>query len=592
MIIKTDILKFSLRFVKCRALNFVLFSGIIFSIAACKTQEEATPTKPGTTSREQFKSMFHDAMSEKMIGNYDRATTLFEQCLVLEPTNASVHFALADLYETQGNLPKAIQAANAAYDLDKTNKWYGLKVAQLYFKAGDYEKSASFFSLSITDDEKSLELKYQYAEALINSRQYAKAIVVLDDIEVETGKFAEMSLAKHDMYMMLGEPEKAKAEIDLLLSENPTNVEFRMIVSQYYLDTDQHDKAIAMCQEIITINPEFGEVYFLLGDIEMRSNNVQKAMDFYGTGFSKESVSLERKLYFMNVLMPMAFGYAGPEAKIVEKGLGNAFESIYDPELKNAQLHISYGDYLLKSGNKTAALEQFKIVGSLNSADYNFWKQILELEMDLQDYPNLFIDAQKALELFPSQPEFYLFAGIAGYETGKFNEAEEFLFLGKDLVVNNNPLRAEFYTQLGVMNCVQKKYAEGYANFEEAKKIDPTQAKIYGLKSYYLLEENKISEAETEVAKGLSINPNSIELLYSKGLLLIAKKEFQNAVDVLKTAAAKSPQDGKILELYGDALYLNAQKEDALIIWQEALKNGNQSTLLKRKIADKTYYEN
>jgi tetratricopeptide (TPR) repeat protein len=589
---KVNTSDFRLRSFASRGAKLIVFTAIIFSIANCKTQEEATPSKNGTTSREQFKSLFHEAMSEKMIGHYDRATMLFEQCLILEPQNAAVHFALADLYEVAGDLPKAIQAAIAAYDLDKTNKWYGIKVAQLYFKAGDYEKSASFFSLTITEEEKSLELKYQYAEALINSKQYAKAIVVLDDIEVETGKFAEMSLAKHDMYMILGQPEKAKAEIDLLLSENSTNVDFRMTVGQYYLDTDQYDKARGICQDIIKINPEFGEVYFLLGDIELRSNNVQNAMDFYGKGFSKESVSLERKLYFISILMPMAFSYSGPESKIVEKGLGDAFQSFYDPALKNSQLHILYGDYLMQSGNKTAALEQYKIVSSLNSSDYSFWKQILELEMELEDYPNLFLDAQKALELFPSQPEFYLFAGIAGYEVGKFSESEEFLFLGKDLVINNNALRAEFYTQLGVMNCVQKNYTEGYANFEEAKKIDPTHAKMYGLKGYYLLQENKIPEAETEVEKGLTINPNSTDVIYTKGLLLIAKKQFQDAVDFLKSAAPKNLENGKFLELYGDALFLNGQKEDAVIIWQEALKNGNQSALLKRKIADKTYYEN
>ncbi len=592
MIKKAYISNFGLGFVKSRVLKFVLFTIIIISITNCKTQEEATPTKPGTAPREQFKSLFHEAMSEKMIGHYDRATTLFEQCLILEPQNAAVHFALADLYEVLGNLPKAIQAANSAYDLDKTNKWYGLKVAQLYFKTGDFEKSASFFEIAITEEEKSLELKYQYAEALINSKQYAKAIVVLNDIEVETGKFAEMSLAKHDMYLMLGQPEKAKAEIDLLLSENPTNVEFRMTVGQYYLDTDQYDKARSICQDIIKINPAFGEVYFLLGDVELRSNNVQDAMDFYGQGFSKESVSLERKLYFVSLLMPMAFSYSGPESKIVEKELGDAFQTFYDPALKNSQLHILYGDYLMQSGNKTAALEQFKIVTNLNSADYSFWKQILDLELELQDYPNLFIDAQKALELFPSQPEFYLFAGIAGYEVGKFSEAEEFLFLGKDLVINNNALRAEFYTQMGVMNCFQKNYTQGYANFEEAKKIDPSQAKMYGLKAYYLLQENKVAEAETELEKGLTINPNSADVIYTKGLLLIAKKQFQNAVDFLKSAAPKNLENGKFLELYGDALFLNGQKEDAIIIWQEALKNGNQSALLKRKIADKTYYEN
>lgn len=578
-------------FQKTLAAMFVfLFFG--FGISACKTTEEVSQVKPGSNTRDQFKSLFHDGMSEKMIGNYDRAILLFEQCLLIEPENAAVHFVLSDLYEIQGNFPKAIQYGNSAFELDKTNKWYGINLAQLYFKTGEYEKSASCFELVMTDEEQSLELKYQYAEALINSKQYAKAIVVLDDIEIETGKFPELSLAKHDMYMILGEPEKAKLEIDLLLSQNPRNVEYRLTIGNYYLDTDQFEKARAMGQEIITLNPEFGEGYFLLGDVEMHLNQIQKAMDFYLTGFSKEDISIERKLYLINRLMPMAFNFSRPESKIVERGLADAFKIIYNVDLKNPALHIAYGDFLLKSGDGIAALEQYRIVCDLNSADFGFWNQILALELKLHDYSNLFSDSQKALELFPSQPEFYLYAGIGASESGKFTEAEEFLFLGKDFVINNSPLLAEFYSQLGVMECKQKKNAEGYSYFEEAKKINPSEARIYGLKAKYLFLEGKITEAETEINKGISINPNSIEILYVQGMILISKKDYQQAVDVLGKATGKDSDNFEVLELYGDALYLNGQKEDALIIWQESLRKGNQSELLKRKIADKTYYEN
>ena len=112
-------------------------------------------------------------------------------------------FALTDIDEfdfvnLKCDPQKALEHAQSAYDLDNANKWYVLRLAYIYFNAGDYHKSASFFKQTI-EDEKSLDIKLKYAEALIYSHQYEDAIKMLDEIEVETGKSAQLSLTKHDI---------------------------------------------------------------------------------------------------------------------------------------------------------------------------------------------------------------------------------------------------------------------------------------------------------------------------------------------------------------------------------------------------------
>ena len=88
----------------------VVFAFSAMMITACKTVAEASdPTPTVTNSREPFENLFHAAMSEKMLGHYDKAIPLFEQCLSMEPNNGAVHFALSDLYKMMGNAPKAIQ---------------------------------------------------------------------------------------------------------------------------------------------------------------------------------------------------------------------------------------------------------------------------------------------------------------------------------------------------------------------------------------------------------------------------------------------------------------------------------------------------
>ena len=47
----------------------------------------------------------------------------------------------------------------------------------------------------------------------------------------------------------------------------------------------------------------------------------------------------------------------------------------------------------------------------------------------------------------------------------------------------------------------------------------------------------------------------------------------------------------ELLEKYGDALFLSGEETKALDVWAEAIRNGNKSVILQRKLADKKYYE-
>jgi len=478
-----------------------------------------------------------------------------------------------------------------ALEAEKTNKWYALNLAQLYYAVGDYKNSATYFDQAIDEEEQNLELKYQYAEVLIASGQYEKAIAMINEIEVETGRLPELTLAKFDMYKALGQPDKADAEITALLEENPTNIDYRIMLGNYYLGQEQYPKAEEMAKAIIQINPESGEGYFLLADTELRLKQVKQAFELYKTGFEKESVPVERKLELIWTLSALPFDRSNPDAKIAEAGMELLFQQVYDPTLKNETLHTYYGNFLLNQGKTSEALKQFKIVCDLNASDFTFWNQLLFLENDLSAFDDLFMDAQKAIDLFPSQPVFYLHAGVGAYKTGQFEKAEEFLFLGKDLVVNNPELQADFYIHLGTMECIQKKYTAGYAYFEEAKKVYPTGARVYGIQATYQFEEGKLVEAEASIQQGLARNPDQPEVLHIQGILLLHKKNYKDALVALENAAIHDAKNGFILEHYGDALFLNGQKEKAVLMWIEAQNHGNNSELVKRKIADKNYYE-
>jgi len=570
----------------------VVLAFLSFTLFGCKTQESVTEDDSKGRNEQAFRTHFHDAIAEKMIGHYDRAIELFEHCLTLNQTSHATYFALSELYEITGNQAKAIQSAESAYRLDATNKWYALRLGDLFFSIGDYQNSAKYFDAGIDETEKNIELKFKYAESLIYSNQYQKAILVMDQIEVETGKLPELSLTKHDMYLALGEEEKAEQELTTLIADNPSNVENRIVVADYFLKTNQLDKAKLFAEETIKLNPENGTAYIIIADVELRKGNLDAAFENLKKGFVKDDVTIERKLELIWGLAPYAFEGATDEAKKIEAGVESLFILIYDVELKNEKLHRYYGTFLKNQGNNSEALAHFKMAFTLKSSDFSTMEQLLNIEYEMHAYSDMYFDGEKAIELYPSQPMFYLLTGIGAYESGKFDEAEEYLFLGKDLVVQDNELLAEFYYHLGKVLCLQKKYTEGYVHFEKSKDLFPAGAKVYGSKAKFLLEEKKTSEAEIEIKIGLSIDANNAVVLYGQGLIYFSKKEYSSAIKSLEKGLMNDVNNGWILEAYGDALYLNGEKDKAVVNWIEAEKKGNKSTLLKRKIADKMYYEN
>jgi len=572
--------------IKRKALS--LIGIIIFGLlVSCGNSKEApTPKQP---VEDEYRVSFHEAMREKMRGNFDLSVELFQKCLSLNPNSDAAHFALSDLYQSLGEHSKIIFHAQSAFDLDNTNKWYILRLADLYFIEGNYHKSASFFEMVI-EDEKNIDLKFKYAEALIYSTNYKRAIEMMNEIEVETGKSPHLSLTKHDLYLELGDKEAAENELNSLMDENPNNVENRVVIAEYFLATNQLEKAQKIATEAIEIDPSNGSAHIVLADINLRQGDITATFSHLSDGFKRDDVTMSRKLELIWSLQPYAFD-GSPEAKTIENGLEDLFDLVYSESSQNDTLFTYYGIFLRNQGKNIEATKQFKKVVKLNPDNYNNWIQLLNLQYEAQLYDGMLEDGEKAVELFPAQPMVYLLTGIAAYETKTYESAEEWLFLGKDLVVNDASLVSEFLYQMGKVYCLQKDYKEGYAYFEKALVEDKLNGKVYKSKAFYLIEEGKVDEAEAEIQRALDLVPNSPFILDAMGQVYFKTERYSKAIKQYENALVYEPNNWDIIDHLGDALFKKGEVDKAVEMWERSKKLGNSTSLLKKKIADKKYYE-
>ena len=572
--------------------TYLLFFGLILSagtFTSCKGGKDLQEKPLKQPVEDEFKKNFHQGIREKMKGNFDIAETHFQKCLSIDQNNDAVHFALSDIHEQLGNPEKSLAFAKSAFELDKTNKWYTLRLAHIYYNTGNYHKSAELFEL-IIEDEKNLDIKFKYAEALIHSQDYKRAIEMLDEIEVEVGKSPHLSLTKHDLYLQIKEPELAQKELDDLVNDVPSNIENRLVVADYFLQTNQVPAAQKILDEAMKYAPNNGEIQVMLADISLRKNDLSQAFVHLRKGFEQADVTLNRKMQLIQGLEPYAFGPGEDQAE-VKNGLSDLYKIIYDESLNNDTLHYRYGIFLRESKDYNAAAEQFQKVTEINPGNYNGWRQLLHLQDDLQQYSSMLKNGEAAIDVYPSQPEIYLLTGIAARKTGDLDAAEEWLFLGKDLVVNEPGLSSEFLHQIGRLYADNKEYDLAIAEFDKALKLDPFNGNIYGAKAESLLALGKNDEAVAEIQSGLDQAPTSPFLLDAMGQLYFKMGNYERAISYFDNALVFDNQ-GIFIEHLGDAWFKKGDQTKALEKWIEAKNQGRDTELINKKIADKTYYEN
>ena len=569
-------------------IQYLLMFMLATGFAACKNAKESQQESNIYTQRKMFKTIFHEANQEKMIGHHEKAIALFEKCRQLEANNPAVHYALSDLYGIMGDEAKALSFAQTAYDLRPNNKWYALHLGDLYYNRSEFGKTADLYATFI-ESEKNLELKFKYTDALIRSGRVDRAIDMLNEIEVETGKTPEVTFTKYDLLIEKGENEEAEQELNSFMAEYPSQSDAKIMVAELYLQRNNLIKAEEIVKDVITNDPKYGQAYIMLADLHLRQDRLQSAFKNLRIGFESKDVEIERKVAILGGLLP--FAETGKrDYQVMREEIGTLFKLTEESGANNGEYQELYGNYLVINKEFDKASDAYRAAVDISPDSFDAWLFLLESQKNNQAYTQMQKDGEAAIELFPSQPILYLLTGIAAKENKNYTTAEEWLFLGKDLVVKDPPLSSEFLYQLGDMNFQQGNDSEGEFYFQQAIDMYAGNIHVYADRANRLKDKDQLDAAIDAIKEGLAVSPKNTLLNELHGDYLMQAKKYEAAKNAYLNALTNDTYNAELLEKLGDALFLSGQEADAIEVWKEAIDNGNTSPLLKKKFDTKKYY--
>jgi len=142
--------------------------------------------------------------------------------------------------------------------------------------------------------------------------------------------------------------------------------------------------------------------------------------------------------------------------------------------------------------------------------------------------------------------EEYYAIGMAYYELGKFEDAENWLNRARQA---DRTMVASTYN-LGRIAFERQRFAEAVRHFENILKLDPDNVLALKAAAYTRIRMGDIERAEKHYAKLLSIVPESADDGYNHALVLYAMKRYGDAEAVLERYPFSIQEKKDVLLLY------------------------------------------
>lgn len=567
--------------------NKVGYFFIFVFLWACSPAEKVQQTQPKVELSEKDEIAFGNAYMEgakaKILDNFETAKQHFKNALNINPQSAAAHYELGLTYNQLDELNEAFQEFEMAAQLEPDNYWYKLSYASFLESQGQVNKAVDVFKELVEMKPNQIELKYELSKLLLGQKKFKESIYYLNEIEKEVGVNEEITFLKQRIHLANDDVDAAANELKKLIESNPTEIRYYGVLADIYMTNGRKKEAFKVYQEMEELEEDNYLVQFSLAEYYRAEGEREKYFDAIQKAFASPEMSIDDKVKYI-----LSF-YQVDSKDQERKAEGIALcRTVVKAHPSNAKSHALLADFLYFDNQTEAAKQQYIETIELDSSRFPVWNQLLIILSETNDQEKLIDYGQRAVNLFPNQPTVYLLYALGLSSDKQYEEAIEYLELGKDLVLENNALKSQFYSSLGDSYHELGEHAESDKNYEKALSLDPNNVYVLNNYSYYLsLRKDSLEKAKTMSKRSNDLAPGQPSFLDTYAWILYQLGEFEEANEWIdKALKADGERSGVLLEHKGDILFQLGNKEQAMDFWKRAEAAGDASENIKRKIEE------
>jgi tetratricopeptide (TPR) repeat protein len=441
-------------------LFFVLLGNPVSVMAQTEPEDIAMAT-------DEYQDAFYESLKQKGIENYDKAITSLEKCVKLKPNDAVAYFELGKNYLSLKDYRNAQDSFEKATQLDPKNKWYWLGIYDVSYETKNYP-------LAIETIQKIAVFDEEYKDDLISlymiTNQFDKALATINEMNDKFGKSED-----RDRYKMqiLSQGKYQNAEITNLIDQikkNPKEESNYINLIFLYSKAEETGKALDVARQLAKEVPNSEWAQVSMFKVYLDANQADKAIKSMNVILSSAKIDSKIKHRTLNEFL--IYVNKNPQyAPDLEKAIA------YFDNDKEIDVAKEVGKFYHSKGQFVNAITYYeKDLKSNSDTDRETNLLLLEAYREAKQFEPMTKRAMNMIDVYPSQPQFYYYAGLGNNQLQQFKNAKTVLEMGLDYVVDDKTLEANFNIQLG----------EAYNGLGDAKKKEE-----YFLKANELLKKKK-----------------------------------------------------------------------------------------------------
>jgi tetratricopeptide (TPR) repeat protein len=415
---------------------YALLLGMIFIPNLLVAQDEG---KDVVVLDDGFQDYFYEAIKQKSIENYDKAIEALEKGRDIEPENPIVYFELGKNYLAQKKYAAAYNNFEKATKIDPKNRWTWAGMYDVCYETKEYNKAIPIV-------EKLIEFNEDYKEDLtslyMNTQQFDKALTLINELNDKFGKSDKRELYKADILKDAQYQSVEKNNLLNLIKKYPKDESNYISLIYLYSQSNQEEKAQEIAKKLETNIPTSDWAQVSLFKFYLNTNDGDNAVKAMNLVLPSKKIDSKIKHRMLNEFL--IFAKNNPK---YEPDLDKAI-AYFDTD-KEVEVAKEIGKFFYTKADWDKAIKYFEMHIKNHQDDVETQQLLLQAYTEKMAFILVAQKADELTQLFPTQPQFYYYAGLANNQLKNFKKATSFLESGLDLVIEDIALEINFNIQLG-----------------------------------------------------------------------------------------------------------------------------------------------
>ena len=549
----------------------------------------------GVSAQRLYDAYFLEAMLERQKGHHDAAFSLLTRCQQINPQASEAYYFLAQYYTEMNNADKALEYFLKASQLEPDNATYMETLAQAYIGKNQFGEAIKVVEQLYELDKSRQELLDMLYKLHIRQHEYDKAISVLDRMELIDGKSERLSLTKSSLYFQMGDQEASLREVKALSEQFPNDLNYRTIYANSLMlgsgDDMGERRALArqILADVLAEEPNNYSAQAAMRAYYLGERDTLRADSLTRSILLNPETTLEDKITLLRQEISYNESNGGDSTHVLN--LFREMLALPEPSADIAEFCAAYMNMKQMPRDSVSAMLQTVLRLAPDNASARL--QLVQYAWESDNNDEVVSLCQSARLYNPDEMAFYYYQGMAFYRQNDYDHALEAFQNGISVITeSSNPaIVSDFYAVMGDLLHQKGRQREAFEAYDSCLQWKPDNIGCLNNYAYYLSElGQQLDKAERMSNLTIKAEPQNSTYLDTYAWILFMQKRYEEAMGyITKAVENDSLHSSVILEHAGDINAMNGHIDEAVRLWQEAMKSDPNNKILNRKIRRKKY---